>query len=243
MENQFVALIGEMGRNLRNLLPIVALVVIFQTLVVREPMAELELRILGAVLALVGMTFFIRGLEMSIFPLGDTMADGLARRGSVLLLVAFGFAIGFGSTVAEPALITVTDQAAAAAVAGSAPATSDEIARSSLLLRYTVALGVGAAVAGGVLRIVKGWPVIWFVLPGYALVTVMALVARSPESAVAFDAGTAATSAINIPLMLTLGVGLSALIRDRNPLVDGFGLVALASLTPMLVIMLVSAVA
>jgi len=241
VQGQVLALLKELGRNLRDLLPVVCVVVLFQVLVIREPMLDVERRIGGAVCALVGLTLFVRGLGMSIFPLGNGMADWLARRGSLPLLLGFGFALGFGSTIAEPALAAVTDQAASA-LAGSGTAARDasESARFSLFLRYTVAMAVGIAVAVGMLRVVKGWPITWFVLPGYALATLLALASPSPLSAIAFDAGAAATSAINIPLMLALGVGLAAMIHERNPLLDGFGLVALASLTPMLVVSVLS---
>jgi len=240
---QLVTLLKEIGRNLRDLLPILCVVALFQLLVIREPMPELERRIGGAISAFVGLTLFVRGLSTSIFPLGDRMADWLARRGSLTLLLGFGFAIGFGSTVAEPALSAVADQAALALTGmGAAGGDGGQAARFSLFLRYTVAVAVGIAVAVGVLRVVKGWPITWFVLPGYAMATVLALISQSALSAVAFDAGAAATSAINIPLMLALGVGLAAMIRGRNPLLDGFGLVALASLTPMVVVLLFSLV-
>ena len=243
MQGQSVALLKEMGRNFRDLLPILCVVALFQLVVIREPMPDLERRIGGAVFALVGLTLFVRGLSMSIFPLGDGMADWLARRGSLTLLLGFGFALGFGSTVAEPALSAVADQAALALASLDAASGDDgQAARFSLFLRYTVAVAVGFAIAAGVLRIVKGWPITWFVLPGYALATILALVSQSAMSSIAFDAGAAATSAINIPLMLSLGVGLAAMIRGRNPLLDGFGLVALASLTPMLVVLIFSLV-
>lgn len=241
MLGQFVTLLKETVRNLRDLVPILCVVALFQLVVIREPMPDLERRIGGAIYALIGLTLFVRGLSMSILPMGDGMADWLARRGSLVLLLGFGFALGFGSTVAEPALSAVADQAA---LALTSPTLTDDVAgvaaRFSLLLRYTVAVSVGIAVALGVLRIVKGWPITWFVLPGYAMATVLALINRSAFSAVAFDAGAAATSAINIPVLLALGVGLAGMIRGRNPLLDGFGLVALASLTPIVVVLLFS---
>lgn len=241
MRNQVLALLGELGKNLRDLLPIIGVVVAFQALVIGEPMPDMERRMAGAASVLIGMTLFVKGLETSIFPLGEVIADTLARRGSLVLLIAFGFALGFGSTVAEPALKAVTDQAAAAIASGGAAADeAGNIARFSLFLRYTVSFAVGIAIAFGVLRVVNGWSVAWFVLPGYALATVLALASQSPLSMVAFDAGAAATSAINVPLMLAFGVGLASMIRGRNPLLDGFGLVALASLTPMIVITLVN---
>src|SRR5690554_5284807 len=174
---------------------------------------------------------------MSIFPLGQSLADGLVRRQSMTVLVVFGFAVGFGSTVAEPALAAVADQAAAtAAAAGSIAGGEAAVGRFSLMLRYVVSAAVGLAVAAGVLRILKGWRATWFVLPGYALAAAFALTNDSALAAVAFDAGAAATSAVNIPLMMTLGTGLATLIEARDPLTDGFGLIAVASLTPMIVI-------
>ena len=236
MKGEAAELLRETGRNLRDLLPIAGVVVLFQALVIREPMPDLGDRLGGGALALLGLTLLVRGLAMSIFPLGERMADWLARRGSLPLLLGFGFALGFGSTVAEPALAAVADQAGLAmAAAGSV-----DHARASALLRYGVAAAVGVAVTIGVLRIVKGWPVIWFVLPGYGLASALALSSQTPLSAIAFDAGAAATSAINIPLMLALGIGLAAMIRGRSPLLDGFGLVALASLTPMIVVLIVA---
>lgn len=241
MLEQVAALARELLRNLRDLLPIVCVVALFQVVVIGEPMPELGHRAGGALMALVGMTLFVRGLAMSLFPLGDAMAESLARRGSLLLLLAFAFALGFGSTFAEPALSAVADQAAeAAAAAGSLDGQQGEVARFSLLLRYAVAFSAGLGVAAGVLRLVKGWPVVWFVLPGYAVASILVLSSSSPLAAMAFDAGAAATSAINIPLMLALGVGLAAMIRERNALVDGFGIVAMASLTPTLVVLAAS---
>ncbi|MBW7836925.1 MAG: DUF1538 domain-containing protein [Sphingomonadales bacterium] len=241
MWSQVVALLREMGRNLRDLLPILFVIALFQLLVIREPMQELEHRVLGAIFSLVGLTLFVRGLGMSIFPLGEGMADWLARRGSLLLLLGFGFALGFGSTIAEPALSAIADQAAHALTSAEDTAVAyGKEARFSLTLRYTVAIAVGIAVAMGVLRVVKGWPITWFVVPGYLLAIMLALISQSAISAVAFDAGTAATSAINVPLMMALGVGLAAMIRGRNPLLDGFGVVALASLSPMIVVQLFS---
>lgn len=242
MRSQLVEFLRELGRSLRDLLPIIAVIAVFQVVVVAEPMPELQRRLLGAACALLGLTLFVRGLAMSIFPLGEGMADLLARRGSVTLLVAFGFALGFGSTAAEPALGAVADQASAA-VAAATPTDRETgyWAPSSATLRYGSAAAVGVGIAFSVLRVVKGWPLMWFVLPGYGIATGLALYNPSPLSAIAFDAGAAATSAINIPLMLALGVGLAGMIRGRNPLTEGFGLVAMASLMPMLAILTVSA--
>lgn len=239
MPQKIAALAVDIAKNARDFAPILAVVIVFQWLIVGEPMPHMAVRIGGILLTLVGLSLFIRGLDMSIFPLGQSLADGIVRRRSLLVLVVFGFAVGFGSTVAEPALAAVANQAAAtAAAAGSVQGGDDAIARFAQLLRYTVSAAVGLAVAAGVLRILKGWPAAWYVLPGYGVAAVIALTSDSPLAAVAFDAGAAATSAVNIPLMMTLGTGLAALVEARDPLIDGFGLIAAASLMPMIVIQL-----
>lgn len=228
-------LLRLVGLNLRDLLPVVGVIAFFQGAVVGEPMPHLEDRLVGALFVLVGLTLFVKGLEMSVFPLGEGLADALANRGSLPLLLAFAFALGFGSTVAEPALAAVTDQAARTlANAGMIGEEQEAIRNHSRMLRYATSVAVGLGVTVGVLRIVKGWPVAWFVLGGYGLAVTLALLGSAPLGGMAFDAGSAATSAINIPLITALGVGLASMIRGRSPLVDGFGLVALASLMPML---------
>ncbi|WP_135468293.1 DUF1538 domain-containing protein [Crenalkalicoccus roseus] len=225
--------------NARDLAPLLAVVAFFQGAVLREAPPELAQKLGGAVLVVLGLTFFVRGLSMSLFPLGEGLADTFARRGNLLLLLAFAFAIGFGSTVAEPALHAVTLQAGEAAAAAGLVAGGEEgVARYALVLRYAASVAVGLAVVLGCLRIVLGWPAVWLLLGGYALVTALALAAETPLLGVAFDAGAAATSAINIPLIAALGIGLASVIRGRRPLVDGFGLVALASLMTMLAVLL-----
>lgn len=227
---------GGLWRTARDLAPILAVVALFQVAVVGAPPADLGERAIGLVLLLVGLALFVRGLETTLFPLGESLAEALARRGSVPLLVGFGFALGFGSTVAEPALYLVADEAAALLAQESAAGSSPVVIKT--VLRIGVATAVGFAVAIGVLRILMQWPIVWLVLPGYGLAAAIALLVPTRLSDIAFDAGAAATSAINIPLMLALGIGLAGLVRGRDPLVDGFGLVALASLMPMLAVLL-----
>jgi Protein of unknown function (DUF1538) len=230
-------------QNARDLLPIVLVVAFFQGAVLRQPMPDLGSKLLGAVLILVGLTLFVRGLSMSLFPLGESLAGAFARRGNLALLLVFAFALGFGSTVAEPALFAVVSQAAetasTAGLIGDAPGQAD---RYALTLRYVASAAVGVAVALGCWRIIMGWPVAWFVLGGYGLASVVALAGSTPLLGVALDAGAAATSAINVPLIVALGTGLATMLRNRSPLVDGFGLVALASLMPLLSILLGSLV-
>lgn len=239
MSEQRLVVFKGISKHFRDFLPILAVVVVFQWAVVGQPMPELWVRLGGILLTLGALTLLVRGLDKRVLPLGHSLASGAVSRRGMLVLVAIGFAVGFASTVGEPALAAVAEQAAATAAAtGSLAGGEAAMGRFALVLRYVVAAGVGLVVATGVLRILNGWPAVRFVLPGYALATVVALSSESPLAPVAFEAGAAATSAVNIPPMMTLGAGLAALIEARDPLTDGFGLIAAAALMPMIVIQL-----
>jgi hypothetical protein len=232
-------LIRVLLENLRDITPLLLVVGFFYSAVLRVPPPEIATTLVGVLLVVLGLAFFVRGLTMSLFPLGEGLADAFARRGNLFLLLGFAFAIGFGSTVAEPALHTVAAKAGAvAAEAGLVPGGTDSAATAAVALRYAASVGVGFAVALACLRIVFGWPAWWFLLGGYGLVAGLGLVRDTPFLGVAIDAGAAATSAINIPLIAALGIGLASIIRGRRPLADGFGVVAMASLMPMLVVLL-----
>ena len=223
-------------QNALDMLPIVLVIVVFQYLVLRQPLPNLVETLLGALLVLLGLTFFVQGLTMSLFPLSESIVRALAYRANVWLLMAFAFAIGFGSTFAEPALIAVTNEAAAVAF----PDAGQGLKHNALMLRYACAIAVGLAVMIGCLRIIKGWPAHWFVIGGYILTMALAYATQSPLTAIAFDAGAAATSAINIPVISAIGVALASMISGRSALVDGFGMVALCSVMPMLGLLLSS---
>jgi len=227
--------------SVRDLMPAVIVIAAFQFLVIQKPLPPsvdvVELLLgMGAVVA--GLALFIQGLELGLFPLGEGLAGAFARKGSVPWLLAFAFALGFGSAIAEPALIAVADKAAHAVAAdGLIPATPERLARFALELRMVVALAVGVAVVVGVFRILKDWPLHWMMVGGYVLVIVATFIAPSEIIGIAHDAGGVATSTVTVPLLTALGVGLSRAIRGRNPMTDGFGLIAFASLTPMLFVM------
>ena len=224
--------------NIRDLAPIVLVVVFFQIVVLRQPFPDLERVLVGFALVLLGLMLFVRGLELGLFPLGESMAGAFARTGNLWWLLAFAFALGFGTTVAEPALIAVADEAARVnAAAGTIHGDDDSLASYAFGLRYTVAISVGAAIAIGVLRIIKGWPIQWFIIGGYMLVMALTTVAPREIVGVAYDSGGVTTSTITVPLVTALGIGLSTVIRGRNPLVDGFGLIAFASLTPIMFVL------
>lgn len=224
--------------SLRDLLPIFLVIVFFQFVVLQQVPPNLGQILLGVLFVVLGLTFFIHGLEQGLFPIGESMATAFARKGSLLWLVIFAFSLGFGTTVAEPALIAVAEEAAAVAAAG-ALIESSAAAREAYAngLRYTVAFAVGLAIVIGVVRILKGWPIQWLIIGGYVLVVIMTAFAPQEIIGIAYDSGGVTTSTITVPLVTALGVGLATSIRGRNPMIDGFGLIALASLTPMIFVM------
>ena len=238
MTNTLKKLVIAMLGSLRDLLPIILVVVFFQFFVLQQPLPNIAQILLGVMFVVLGLTFFIHGLEQGLFPIGESMATAFARKGSLLWLMAFAFALGFGTTVAEPALIAVAEEAAEVASAGEMIGATPE-ARASYAngLRYTVALSVGLAIVIGVIRILKGWPVQWIIIGGYVVVVIMTMFAPKEIIGIAYDSGGVTTSTITVPLVTALGVGLASSIRGRNPMIDGFGLIALASLTPMIFVM------
>lgn len=231
-------LFGFLVGSVRDLAPIIVVVLFFQLAVLQQPLPNVGQLILGVVFVLLGLTFFIHGLEQGLFPIGESMAHAFARKGNVFWLLTFAFALGFGTTVAEPALIAVAAEAAKVAADGEMiAATIDAMSSYANGLRFSVALSVGLAILLGVLRILKGWPVQWFIIGGYILVVIMTAFAPDAIIGIAYDSGGVTTSTITVPLVTALGVGLASSIKGRNPMIDGFGLIALASLTPMIFVM------
>ena len=225
--------------SFRDLVPIIVVIGFFQIVVLRQPFPDLERVLIGLVFVVVGLSLFIKGLEIGLFPLGESMAGGFARKGSLTALLAFAFCLGFGTTVAEPALIAVA--AKAAEVAGAAGFILDDTevrADYALQLRLTVALSVGASLVLGVFRILKGWPIHYLILSGYLIVVFITGFAPPEIVGIAYDSGGVTTSTMTVPLVAALGVGLATVIRGRNPLLDGFGLIAFASLMPIIFVLL-----
>lgn len=238
MGSSLIALGRSMIGSLRDLAPIVLVIGFFQVVVLQTPIPDFFGIVTGLLCVVAGLTFFIYGLEMGLFPVGESMATAFARKGSVLWLLVFAFALGFGTTVAEPALIAVAAEAASVASAGGMIIDS-EAARTSYAtgLRYTVAFSVGLAIVLGVLRILKGWSIQYMIIAGYMLVVIMTSFAPREIIGIAYDSGGVTTSTITVPLVTALGVGLASSIEGRNPMIDGFGLIAFASLTPMIFVM------
>lgn len=229
----------KLGSAFMDLAPIIGVIAFFQLVVIRQPIPQFGEIIFGSLLVVLGLMLFIEGLEMGLFPIGEAMANALARKGSLFWLLLFAFALGFSTTIAEPALIAVADEAARiASESGLLQGGEKGRQNYALGLRLSVAVSVGAAILIGVLRILKGWPIYYLIIGGYVLVMVMTILAPQEIIGIAYDAGGVTTSTITVPLVTALGVGLASVIRGRSPLMDGFGLIAFASLMPMIFVML-----
>lgn len=231
--------LGRFVDALRDLSPIILVIAFFQVVVIQQPFPNLASIAVGLVCVIAGLALFVEGLESGLFPLGESIAHAFAQKGSLIALLAFAFCLGFGTTVAEPALIAIAAEAGKVAAEAGAIADSDAAReRYALELRTVVAVSVGAAIVLGVLRILKGWPIHRLIIGGYVLVTLLTLFAPDEFVGVAYDSGGVTTSTITVPLVTALGVGLATTLKGRNPMVDGFGLIAFASLTPMIFVLI-----
>ncbi len=171
---------------------------------------------------------FLQGLELSIFPLGKSLANQFARKGSLWLLISFGFAIGFSAVIAEPALIAIAEQA---------EVISDGKV-NALSLRLLVAISVGFVISLGVFRTIMGYPLHWFMIIGYISVVLVTYFSPLEIVGLAYDSGGVTTNIVTVPLIAAIGIGLASSIKGRNPIIDGFGLVALAVMVPMITVQL-----
>ena len=232
------AIATKLWSSFKDLLPIILVIAFFQIAVLRQPLPNFGDVVIGGVFVVFGLMLFVQGLEMGLFPIGEAMAQALARKGSLTWLLIFAFFLGFATTVAEPALIAVCAEAASIAAHGDLIApTKDAMKSYALGLRLSVAFSVGLAILIGVLRILRGWPIHYLIISGYVMVMLMTLIAPKEIIGIAYDAGGVTTSTVTVPLVAALGVGLASIIRGRSPLLDGFGLIAFASLMPMIFVM------
>ena len=212
----------------RNLLPIVVVVAFFQAVVMRQVPDDLLPMAFGLLVVVFGVALFLQGLELGIFPIGKNLSNEFAKRGSLPLLMIFGFALGFSAVVAEPALIAVASQAET--ISGGRI--------DGFTLRILVALSVGVVVALGVVRTILGQSLHWYMIGGYLLVVTVTFFAPEEIVGLAYDSGGVTTNIVTVPLIASLGIGLAMSIRGRNPLAHGFGLVALAVMVPMISVQL-----
>jgi hypothetical protein len=238
LKDSLIVLAKDALASLRNILPIVVVIGVFQAFVFRQPVSGLMSMVIGGFVVVAGLTFFIFGLRLALFPIGEGLAHSLAKKGSVFWLVVFAFALGFGTTIAEPALIAVATAAAEVAAEAEAIASSVEAKDSYAQgLRMTVASAVGFALVLGVIRILADWSLPIMIISGYILVVLITTFAPDEIVGIAYDCGGVTTSTVTVPLVAALGVGLASSIKGRNPMTDGFGLIAFASLTPILFVL------
>lgn len=222
--------------TVRDTLPIMLIIGFFQLFVLRRPLKNLTQILWGIGLVVLGLAMFLMGLELALFPLGEEMASQLMTGfdasqprhwHSYYWTYLFAFSIGFSSTIAEPALLAVAIKAREAS-GGTIHVWG---------LRVAVALGCATGVALGTFRIVTGVPLPWFILTGYLVVVIQTFFAPRKIIPLAYDSGGVTTSTITVPLVTAFGIGLATQIPDRNPLTEGFGMIALAVLFPMITVM------
>jgi nitrogen regulatory protein PII len=217
----FINLLKE---SFRDLVPIVLVILFFQLAVIQAIPPNWISTSIGLFIVAIGLAIFLLGLEIGIFPVGEGLAKDFAKRGSSFWVLIFGFAIGFGTTIAEPALVVIAQKAAAIS--------SGRI--DANILRFVVAGSVGFAILLGVYRIIKGHPIHYYIIAGYVAVVSITFAAPKEIIGLAYDLGGVTTSTVTVPLVAALGIGLASNIKGRNPVIDGFGLIAFASLTPMI---------
>lgn len=226
--------------TIQDVAPIILLIAFFQILVLKKTIPNIQSVALGMVMVIVGLALFLMGLEKALFPIGEIMATQLSAPDfirawnngpvdwtSYYWVYIFAALIGFSTTIAEPSLIAVAIKANE--VSGGA------ISKNGL--RITVAVGVGLALAVGTYRIVVGQPLYVFILSGYAIVVLQTIFAPKDIVALAYDSGGVTTSTVTVPIVAALGLGLSATIPGRNPALDGFGLIAFASVLPVITVL------
>lgn len=222
-------LLGFMGvgEGLRSVAPVIGILLVFQLVILREPLQNWKEIAVGLVLTVVGLVIFLRGLEMGLTPLGEAASEALAGRRSLLLVVIFGLALGYGATLAEPALRVLAERVEEL-TAG---------ALGSTLFVQTVAVGVALGIGVGAARIVMGIEVTPFFIPALALALVLTFFAPERYTGLAFDAALATTGPVTVPLAIALGSGLALALGRGDILVFGFGMVAFAALGPVLCVL------
>lgn len=224
--------------TIRDVLPILSLIIFFQLVVLRQPIPHLRSLVMGGIYVVIGLALFLIGLEKALFPVGRSMAIQLSDPSllggtsdfswtSFGWIYLFAAMIGFSTTIAEPSLLAVAIKASE--VSGGVI--------SQWGLRITVALGVALGIALGAFRIVTGTPLYIYILAGYVVVVIQTFLAPKKIIALAYDSGGVTTSTVTVPLVAALGLGLSESVPGRNPALDGFGLIAFASLFPIITVM------
>lgn len=232
MLDTVLALVGFVAQGLRSVAPIIGILLVFQLVILRTPLENWREIAIGLVLTVVGLVVFLKGLEIGLTPLGEAASDALAQRRSLTLIVLFGVTLGYGATLAEPALRILAERVEEL-TAG---------ALGSTLFTQTVAVGVALGLAVGSARIVLGIEVTPFFIPALALVLVLTFFVPERYTGLAFDAALATTGPVTVPLAVALGGGLAAALSRGDILIYGFGLVAFAALGPILAVLILGIV-
>jgi len=214
----------DLKNSTKDLIPIILVISFFQILIIKQTPPNLFSMLIGLCIIIFGLAVFTRGLEIGIFPVGENLANDFAKKGSLFWLLVFAFFIGFSTTIAEPALLAIADKASI--ISGGKI--------DAFFLRLCVALSVGFAISLGVLRILLGHPMHYYIIAGYIVVVTTTFFAPPQIIGLAYDSGGVTTSTVTVPLIAAIGIGLASSIKGRNPAIDGFGLIAFASLTPMI---------
>jgi len=221
---QFYFFLRLLKESFRDLIPIILVILFFQLAIIQTIPEDWLRTTIGLGIVGIGLAVFLQGLEIGIFPVGEGLAKDFAKSGSTMWILIFGFMIGFGTTIAEPALAVIAEKAASIS---SGRIDAD-------ILRFVVAGSVGFAILLGVFRIIKGHPIHYYIIAGYIAVVSVTFFAPKEIIGLAYDLGGVTTSTVTVPLVAALGIGLASTIKGRNPIIDGFGLIAFASLTPMI---------
>lgn len=214
------------------ILPLVLAVVILQFAVIRMPVHIFVQFIIGAAMVMAGMVLFLLGVEIAILPMGKALGAELPRRKSLFLVIGIAFVVGFAATVAEPDVIVLTGQV-------------DEVSRGAIaenVLIYAIAIGVGFFVAMAMLRILLDFPIAYLLAAGYIIIIILAFFTPAEFVPVAFDSGGVTTGPMAVPIILSLGLGFSSVLAGRSALSDGFGLIGLASIGPIIAVMILGMV-
>jgi hypothetical protein len=218
---------------IRAIAPLIVVVIILQLTFVRASATVFIQFAIGSILAVVGLTFFLLGIEVGILPAGKVVGAGLVERRSLWLIIAIAFLIGFSTTIAEPDVLVLSRQVTII--------TDATVSESSLL--YTIGIGVAFFVTMAMMRIILGFPIAYLLAASYLIVIILSLFTPPDFVPLAFDAGSVTTGALTAPIVLALGIGLSSVLAGRSAISDGFGLLGLASVGPIIAVMIMGMIA
>ncbi len=225
--------------SVKDLLPIVVVIVFFQFVVLQKDLPNVFIIAEGLLFTIIGLSLFIYGLNIALFPIGESIAYSFVENGNIFWLLIFSAMLGFGTTIAEPALIAITNKASEIASNGGIIANNkQDMHNYATSIRYTVAISVGFSVVLGVIRIIKNWPLYYIIASCYSLVIIITLFAPDFIIGIAYDIGGVTTSTITVPLITALGVGLASSIKNRNPLNDGFGMIGITVVVPIIAVLI-----